>query len=221
MDRRKSIKLIATGTIASPFALESCKNSTALNDKQQENFFNLDRSPDELLLEKKILAKGSFFTPHEMSTLTVLVDIILPADKISESASQAGVPAFLDFIVNDMPDHQLQMRGGLHWLDMYCFKIYNQPFVNCKLSEQLAVIDQIAYPEKAAKAVQQGVSFFTLLRNLTATGFFTSAMGVKDLGYVGNQPTQWNGVPSEVLQEFGLAYSANDNKVCISYDNPA
>ncbi|MBM3158858.1 MAG: gluconate 2-dehydrogenase subunit 3 family protein [Bacteroidota bacterium] len=221
MDRRKSLKLIATGAIASPLALESCKNPTSPNDKQQAAAFNLDRSPDELVLEKNILALGNFFTSHEMATLTVLVDIIIPADATSESASKAGVPAFLDFIVRDMPSHQIPIRGGLRWLDMHCMKAYNQPFVNCKAAEQLAVVDQIAYPKKAAKAVQQGVSFFTLLRNLTATGFYTSAIGIKDLGYLGNQPNQWNGVPQEVLQTHGLSYSDKDNNDCITYDNPA
>jgi hypothetical protein len=221
MDRRKSLKLIATGAIASPLVLDSCKNPTDSNEKSSNSAFNLDRSPDELLLEKKILEQGNFFTPHEMATLTVLVDIIIPADEISESASKAGVPAFLDFIVRDMPSHQIPMRGGLRWLDMHCMKLFNQPFVGCSSTEQLLIIDQIAYPEKAAKSVQQGVSFFTLLRNLTATGFYTSQVGVKDLGYAGNQPNQWNGVPAEILNSYGLAYSEKDQKECIRYDNQA
>ncbi|MEY4586296.1 MAG: hypothetical protein RIT05_714 [Bacteroidota bacterium] len=221
MDRRKSLKLIATGAIASPLVLDSCKNPTDSNEKSSNSAFNLDRSPDELLLEKKILEQGNFFTPQEMATLTVLVDIIIPADEISESASKAGVPAFLDFIVRDMPSHQIPMRGGLRWLDMHCMKLFNQPFVGCSSTEQLSIIDQIAYPEKAAKSVQQGVSFFTLLRNLTATGFYTSQVGVKDLGYAGNQPNQWNGVPAEILNSYGLAYSEKDQKECIRYDNQA
>ena len=221
MDRRKSLKLIATGAIASPLVLDSCKNPTDSNEMSSNSAFNLDRSPDELLLEKKILEQGNFFTPQEMATLTVLVDIIIPADEISESASKAGVPAFLDFIVRDMPSHQIPMRGGLRWLDMHCMKLFNQPFVGCSSTEQLSIIDQIAYPEKAAKSVQQGVSFFTLLRNLTATGFYTSQVGVKDLGYAGNQPNQWNGVPAEILNSYGLAYSEKDQKECIRYDNQA
>ncbi|GDX41699.1 hypothetical protein LBMAG22_02280 [Bacteroidota bacterium] len=221
MDRRKSLKLIATGAIASPLVLDSCKNPTDSNEKSSNSAFNLDRSPDELLLEKKILEQGNFFSQQEMATLTVLVDIIIPADEISESASKAGVPAFLDFIVRDMPSHQIPMRGGLRWLDMHCMKLFNQPFVGCSSTEQLLIIDQIAYPEKAAKSVQQGVSFFTLLRNLTATGFYTSQVGVKDLGYAGNQPNQWNGVPAEILNSYGLAYSEKDQKECIRYDNQA
>jgi hypothetical protein len=153
--------------------------------------------------------------------LTLLVDIIIPADDVSESASKAGVPAFLDFIVRDMPSHQIPMRGGLRWLDMQCMKIFNHSFIDATPSEQLSIVDQIAYPEKAPQSLQQGVSFFTLLRNLTATGFYTSAMGVKDLGYAGNQPNQWNGVPDEVLNAYGIAYTDKDQKDCIRYDSPA
>lgn len=221
MDRRKSLKLLATGAVASPLLLDSCKTPTESKIDSTATDFNLDRSPDELLLEKKIIEQGDFFSAHEMKTLTLLVDIIIPADDVSESASKAGVPAFLDFIVRDMPSHQIPMRGGLRWLDMQCMKIFNHSFIDATPSEQLSIVDQIAYPEKAQQSLQQGVSFFTLLRNLTATGFYTSAMGVKDLGYAGNQPNQWNGVPDEVLNAYGIAYTDKDQKDCIRYDSPA
>ena len=64
------------------------------------------------------LRAEKFFTPHEMATITVLGDIIIPKDEISGSASDAKVPDFIEFIVKDMPDHQLPMRGGLRWLDL-------------------------------------------------------------------------------------------------------
>jgi hypothetical protein len=221
MDRRKSLKLLATGAVASPLLLDSCKTPTESKTESTATDFNLDRSPDELLLEKKIIEQGNFFSTHEMKALTLLVDIIIPADDVSESASEAGVPAFLDFIVRDMPSHQIPMRGGLRWLDMQCMKIFNHSFIDATPSEQLSIVDQIAYPEKAPQSLQQGVSFFTLLRNLTATGFYTSAMGVNDLGYEGNQPNQWNGVPDEVLNAYGIAYTDKDQNDCIRYDSPA
>ncbi len=221
MDRRKSLKVIATGALTSPLLLESCKSTTESKKSVIETSFNLDRSPDELLLEEKLIAQGKFFTPHEMETLTVLVDIIIPADEVSESASKAGVPDFLDFIVRDMPSHQIPMRGGLRWLDMQCMKNFNHPFIKCNKQDQLSIVDKIAYPEKALPAFKQGVSFFSLLRNLTATGFYTSAAGLKDLGYAGNQPNQWNGVPDDVLKTYGLTYTEKDQRDCISYDDPA
>ncbi len=79
------------------------------------------------------------------------------------------------------------------------------------------MVDQIAYPAKAKPEMKQGVSFFNLMRNLTLTGFFTSEMGVKDLGYAGNTPNRWNGVPDEVLKQYGLAYSEKELKECVSF----
>lgn len=216
MDRRKSLKLLATGALASPLALSSCKTEPSVKATTSNNF-NLDRSPDEVVLENKILEQENFFTPHEMATLTVLVDIIIPKDEISGSASEAGVPAFLEFIVKDMPDHQIPLRGGLKWLDMYMLKTVEKPFIACTTAQQLSIIDQIAYPNKAKKQLQQGVAFFSLLRNLTATGFYTSQIGVKDVGYLGNQPNQWNGVPKEVLEEYKIGYTPKDEEVCVRY----
>jgi hypothetical protein len=220
MDRRKSLKLIATGALATPLAIAGCKEESKKEETASASGYNYDRSPDEVKLEEKILSQEKFFSPHEMATLTLLVDIIIPKDEISGSASEAGVPAFLEFIVKDMPQHQIPLRGGLKWLDMESFKTNEKSFVDCSVQQQLALVDQIAYPQKAAANKKQGVKFFTLLRNLTATGFYTSAMGVKDLDYQGNQPTQWNGVPNEILASYKIQYSEKDLKDCISFDTP-
>src|ERR1051326_7844624 len=131
MDRRKLIKLITTGTIAVPAVINGCTSEEKKPALAKEPQFNLDRTPEELEHEKSLLAKGKFFTDHEMATITVLADIIIPKDEVSGSASDAKVPAFIDFIVQDMPDYQTPMRGGLRWLDMQCVKRYNKSFVDC------------------------------------------------------------------------------------------
>jgi gluconate 2-dehydrogenase gamma chain len=163
------------------------------------------RTKIEAERDVKLMAQ-TFFTPHEMQTITRLADIIIPADAKSGSASQAGVPAFIEFIVKDMPQHQTPMRGGLRWLDSEAIKRYEKDFVLLNNQQQIAIIDDIAYPEKAKPQHTQGVAFFNLMRNLTATGFYTSREGIKDIGYVGNTPNQWNGVPDDVLKQFGLSY---------------
>jgi hypothetical protein len=114
------------------------------------------------------------------------------------------VPDFIEFIVKDEPEHQLPMRGGLKWLDVHCLNAYNNAFIDCKPDQQKAVLDQIAYPAMAKPEVQQGVTFFNKMRDLTAIGFFTSKMGIDDLGYKGNTPGKWEGVPEDVLKQYGL-----------------
>ncbi len=212
MDRRSSLKLIATGALAAPAVLTGCET-----DKKTDpaTAFNLDRNPDELAREKKILAEGPFFTADEMATITVLADIIIPRDEVSGSASEAGVPAFIDFIVRDMPDHQIPMRGGLRWLEMQCLNRYGNTFPKCSTEQQLELVNEIAYPEKAKPEMRPGVEFFSRMRNLTASGFYTSPEGIKDLNYLGNQPNVWKGVPEEVLNAFGISYTEKENNECI------
>lgn len=220
MDRRKSLKLLVTGTLATGAAVAGCKTT---DDKPEtasgkEPVFNLDRAKEEIKREKELLAKEKFFTAHEMATITVLADIIIPKDEVSGSAGDAKVPDFIEFIVKDMPDHQTPMRGGLRWLDIQCLKKYEKAFKDCSAVQQIEMVDQIAYPLKAKLAMKQGVAFFNLMRNLTATGFYTSEIGVKDVGYMGNQPNQWNGVPDDVLKQYNIAYTEKELKECISFE---
>lgn len=219
MDRRKSLKLIATGALAGPAVIAGCKTGDKKEEKtaKPEGKFNLDRSPEELKYENELLAKEKFFTAAEMATIRILADIIIPKDEISGSASDAGVPDFIEFIVKDMPQHQVPMRGGLRWFDMYCLKRFEKPFKDCTAAQQLELVDQVAYPKKAKPEMSQGVQFFSLMRDLTASGFYTSEIGVKDLGYAGNKPGQWNGVPEEVLQQYRLSYTEKELKECVSF----
>lgn len=220
MDRRKSLKLIVTGAIATPVAIAGCKtdDKKTSGTNTAEPVFTLDRNPDELLYEKKLLAEEKFFTAHEMETITILGDIIIPKDEISGSASDAKVPEFIEFIVHDMPSHQVPLKGGLRWLDLQCLKQYEKSFKECSAAQRIEMVDQIAYPKKAKPEMSQGVKFFSLMRDLTATGFYTSEIGVKDIGYAGNQPNQWNGVPEEVLAKYKLAYTEKELKECVSFN---
>lgn len=219
MDRRKSLKALALGTLGGVVILDGCKPSEtkkAAVNKSVEDGFVLDRQPEELAQYEKVVSE-TFFSVHEMATIAVLSDIIIPKDAVSGSATEAKVPEFIEFIVKDMPSNQTPLRGGLRWLDIYSFKKNNKSFKDCSNEQQIAIVDEIAYPKKAKKEVAQGVAFFTLMRNLTVTGFYTTKMGVDDLGYVGNAPNQWNGVPDDVLKQYNVAYSEKENKECVKY----
>lgn len=219
MDRRKSLKLIVTGAVAVPAVIAGCKSDDKKtgDPKADEPKFSLDRNPDELKYEKELLGKEKFFTDHEMATITILADIIIPKDEVSGSATDAKVPEFIEFIVKDMPSHQVPMRGGLRWLDMQCLKRNQKSFKDCTREQQIALVDMIAYPKKAEPGMSQGVKFFSLMRDLTATGFYTSEIGVRDLDYKGNTANQWDGVPEEVLKQYNVAYSEKELKECVSF----
>lgn len=217
MNRRKSIKALILGTASTSLLAEACKTSDKKATAVATEANDADRMAEEKVFNKK-LQEDTFFTKEEMATITILGDIIIPKDAISGSASDAKVPDFIEFIVKDMPNHQTPMRGGLRWLDLECLKRFEKPFASITDKQRLEVVDDIAYPAKAKPAMKQGVAFFNLMRNLTATGFYTSEIGVKDIDYRGNRPNQWNGVPDEVLKQYGVAYTEKEMKECISYD---
>ena len=157
------------------------------------------------LTEKDLeLLSRQFFTQEEMETVRQLSNLIIPADDRSGNAEDAGVPKFIDFIMLDKPEMQTNMRGGLRWLDFQSLKQFEHEFRNCSVDQQKTLLDQIAYPDIAKPEMSQGVNFFNRFRDLVASGFWTSKMGMEDIGYMGNVPTVWNGPPQEWLDKLGV-----------------
>jgi gluconate 2-dehydrogenase gamma chain len=205
MDRRKYLKSLVVGSAGASLLLQSCEPAAKEEIKKESQAFTIDRTPDELKRELKLISE-TFFDEHEMKTISILTDTIIPKDETSGSATDAGVPAFIEFISKDMPRYQIPLRGGLKWLDLQCLKRFNADFASCTAQQRIEMVDEIAFPEKAKPEMQQGVAFFNTMRDLTACGFFTSKIGIKDLGYMGNQPNQWDGVPQDVLDHYGMKY---------------
>ena len=160
----------------------------------------------------KLRARGQtlqpkFFTPHEYQTVRVLADLVIPKDERSAGATDAGVPEFMDFMMTDRPQMQEPMRGGLAWLDTECRERFGKDFVEGADAERRAVLDDIAWPARAKPELSQGVAFFSRFRDLTASGFWSSKMGVADLPYIGNVAVpQWNGCPEDQLKRLGVSY---------------
>ena len=198
-----SVGVATTATGLNANTLQSGQAEELAAAKKKKSKAGPGRTPEEVERDAKLMAE-TFFTQHEMATIAVLCDIILPADATSGSASQAGVPAFIEFMAKDTPYQQTPLRGGLMWLDNQAMKRFSKKFVACSPAERIQIVDDIAYPEQAKPAMKQGVSFFNLMRDLTMTGFYTTEMGFQDLGYIGNQPNVWQGVPEEVLKQYGL-----------------
>ena len=149
--------------------------------------------------------RPKFFTRHEYATVTLLVDLIIPKDDRSGSATDAGVPPFMDFMMTDQPARQTAMRGGLAWLDRECVTRFEKDFLSSTPAQRTQVLDDISWPDKAKPEHAHGVAFFNSFRDLTASGFFTSKMGIDDLQYMGNRfVPEWTGCPAEVLKKLGL-----------------
>jgi len=209
---------MAAGTVGAGLLLQ-CEPAEKKSDAPKlATELNYDRTAEELAREKALMSE-KFFDEHEMKTISTLCDIIIPKDEKSGSATEAGVPDFIEFIAKDKPEHQIPLRGGIKWLDLQCMRRFNADFVSCTPAQQIEIVDEIAFPEKAKPEMRPGVAFFNRMRDLTACGFFTSKMGIEDLGYVGNRPNQWNGVPQDVLDQYGLEYDARTLEISVKFDS--
>lgn len=149
--------------------------------------------------------KPSFFTDHEYQTVRVLADIVIPKDERSGSASDVGVPEFMDFMMLDQEWRQTGMRGGLAWLDSVAIKRFGKTFIEVSDDERRSIVDDIAYPEHVPPGLSQGAAFFGSFRDLTATGFWTTREGIDDIQYIGNTVLpEWTGCPDEALKKLGV-----------------
>lgn len=205
MNRRDSIKALGLTTLSTGLIFSAIKADaeTDLTLVEQPGISVPGREQFEIERDRKLNSEV-FFDKHEMATIAILADIIIPRDAKSGSATDAKVPAFIEFIVKDIPQHKVPMRGGLKWLDLECFKRFNKAFVDATPQQRIGIVDDIAYPKKAKPEMKTGVSFFNRMRELTASGFYTTAIGIKDIGYIGNTPNQWAGVPIDVLKKYGM-----------------
>jgi len=142
--------------------------------------------------EKASAAGGytpKFFPPHQYKILQALCETIIPAEDGTGGAIEAGAPEFIDLLTSENPDYQLKLGGGLMWLDSTCTDRYGKVFLECASEQQKQILDQIAYRRNALSdpSLSQGIDFFFFLRMMTVDGFFTSEIGIKYLGYIGNK----------------------------------
>ena len=204
MNRRDSIRSLFLGSMAGGLALESCVSEPESVIEQKIWEYQYGRTAEEQAHDEKLLGQ-QFFKNSELEKIKQLGNLILPPNE-EGSIEKAKVPEFIEFMAKDLSSIQTQMRGGLMWLDNHTNKKYGKDFLNCTEDEHHQVLDQIAYPDSKVSEQKQEVQFFSLVRNLVMTGYFTSEAGIKELGYKGNQPNVWDGVPKDVLKDHGMSY---------------
>ena len=193
MNRRKVLQLLGSAPLAAGFAWTEAEAFEAQRRTQQARG---GAAP---------AFKPKFFTAHEYATVVLLAEMIIPKDEHSGGATEAGVPEFMDFMMVDQPARQVPMRGGLSWLDQECNGRFNKTFAAASDAERRQVLDEISGLEPARPDQSHGMAFFRSFRDLTATGFWTSKMGIQDLKFIGNVfVAEWNGCPPDALKKLGL-----------------
>ena len=215
MDRRESIKSLLLGSVAGGLLLNSCDQpAEKVTEKIWE--YQYGRNKKESAIDK-VLLETTFFTPTEEVLVTCLANLILPPNE-QGTIEEAGVLPFICFMMVDYPDFQLPMRGGLMVLNAKANKNFGLDFIHAEEAQQKSILDQMAFPIEGVEEQAQEVQFFSLLRNLVLTGYFTSEVGIKELDYRGNMPNIWDGVPQEVLDEMGLSYDSAWIAKCIDQE---
>ena len=204
MDRREAVKALALIPFAFSWDIKGAQLQRA-------------SAAMTATLEQRAAYVPKFFTRSEWRTVRMLADYIIPADDRSGSATDAKVPEYMDFLLSDpeaSDSSKTAMRGGLGWLDFECVERFGTNFVKSTDGQRKQVLDDIAWPRKAAKDKSQGVAFFNRFRDLTASGFFSSEMGWKDVRFVGNVfNPNWNGCPPEAMAKLGVSHDMMKTRV--------
>lgn len=201
ISRREALQGLAAipaGLALSPEMLERARAHVSAAIGEQDAASDAQQAQPAAYVPKQ-------FTPDEWRLVRLLVDYVIPRDGTSGSATDAGVPEFMDFILGEYASNRQWMKDGLGWMNAECRRRFAKGFVSCTDGQRRELLDAIAFPRKAAPEVKAGVEFFNRFRNMTASGFYSSRIGVADLGYIGNRPVaKWEGTPPEVLRKLGL-----------------
>src|SRR5438876_2066553 len=193
ISRRTALQLVGAAPVAAAMAWTPAEAAQAHTHAEQARAAAAKQSKPY---------KPKFFTAHEYATVAVLVDLIIPKDERSGSATDAGVPEFMDFMMIDQPRRQVAMRGGLALVDRVSQERFGAPFVRSTAAQQRQLLDEIAYTSNDDPALTQAIAFFNSFRDLPATGLFTSKMGMADLQYKGNVfVSEWTGCPDEAVKK--------------------
>ena len=215
MNRRETLKSLLLAPLGAGIASAAgCAGGGRANWTELPREYSYGRTAAERQRDRELFAER-YFSEHELVTIATLCDIILPSDHPNGGALDAGLPDFVEFIVKDMDYLKTPARDGIAWLDSHAIDAYGADFTGITEAQRLAICDRIAWPDVADPALQAGIRFFSLMRDLTLTGYYTTAQGFRDLGYQGNVANVWDGVPAQVLARHGLAYEAEWLEKCI------
>ncbi|MEZ5400129.1 MAG: gluconate 2-dehydrogenase subunit 3 family protein [Bryobacteraceae bacterium] len=166
------------------------------------------------------------FGEHEYKTLRRLAELIVPADEVSGSAVDAGAPEFIDVLSAENTKLADIFHGGIAWLDAEMLRRHAKTFVDCAAAHQTAMLDRLVAAEREERdrrgeelvyrrsddyrgfsgytverqnPLAAGAKFFDWVRKMSVDAFYTSPIGVKDIGYVGNRAWSKYEAPKEAI----------------------
>jgi len=139
-------------------------------------------------------------TAHEYATLRHLTGLIIPADDRSPGAIEAGAADYIDFLCNASQELKEIYTGGLAWLDNAMQRRHAIDFLGATAAQQTELLDRIAYRKNASPELNPGIAFFAWVRNMTVDAYYTTPIGVKEIGFMGNGAVAEFSVPKEAVE---------------------
>jgi hypothetical protein len=212
MDRRLAIKwMLAAGAgavLADPFSL-GAPEGVSMPDATAPSGRGYGTDPD-LTKTYKI---GDYWplilSEAERRTTAALCDVIVPAEGQVPAASAVGVPDFIDEWVSAPYPNYVKDRKtiveGLAWIEGESWKRFGKGFADTDGAQRVSLCEDIAPQAAQDSPLESPSRFFRRFRNLTTAGFYTTPVGMKDLGYVGNVPlATFDGPPADLVARLGL-----------------
>ena len=219
MKRRDSIKTMFLGSIGASLTLNSCVTSEDKLMLDQVWKYNYGRTYEELKWDYKVLT-GKFFSDSELKTIEKIANIILPPNE-KGNIKDAGVVELFEIIAKDFstPAHdeygEKVLRRGLNVFDKICNERFGVNLIDCSEDQIKSVFDSIAFNDNKDEGLQEAIRLFAVYRGMVLTGYFTSEVGINDLGYKGNTPNVWDGVPDDVLKDYSVSYDEEWISRCV------
>ena len=210
MKRRDSIKTMFLGSIGASLTLNSCITTEDKVMLDQVWKYNYGRTYEELKWDYKVLT-SKFFSDSELKTIEKIANIILPPNE-KGNIKDAGVVELFEIIAKDFstPAHdeygEKVLRRGLNVFDKICNERFGVNLIDCSDDQIKSVFDSIAFNDNKDESLQEAIRLFAVYRGMVLTGYFTSEVGINDLGYKGNTPNVWDGVPDDVLKDYSVSY---------------
>jgi hypothetical protein len=159
----------------------------------------------ESVAKEKAAQKGSYkpkaLNAHEYATLQHLSDLIIPADDRSPGALAAGAADFIDFLCGASDEMRDIFTGGLLWLDDAMAHRYGgKTFLDAAPGEQTDMLDRIAFRKNQSPELNAGIQFFAFCRRMVADAYYTTPIGYKEVGFMGNGAMAEFSVPKEAVE---------------------
>lgn len=178
LDRREVMKgvVVSVGAISS---LPILNNTVSAHQHQHQVTV-------PIVADATVPKAPSFFNKHQYATITELASLIIPTDE-TPGAREAKVNEYIDLIVGESSfDVQKVYLDGLNWLDRTSQQRHRKNFVDLSNKQQVNILTEISKIKTPTRDNEVQSNFFKAIKNATIDGFYTSKIGIDELGYQGN-----------------------------------